>query len=312
MMSNLDNSWLKKQPNMVFFGILFFRFFAMLGPVILQNSGWLVVCSLLGFFGYVLLAIAAIIYNKKQMLPLAFVACLPEFVYAFTADFGLVDWLVPVATILAIVFLARCLRVYQSWRFGIEYMLGASCLIVVLLHFFVGDLTQWWAQQLYPVMDSLNQQVDEAQKTQLLEVSKWLPKVQTGYTAFMWLVFFPMCIVHFSSLFLKTMDSNILSKYKSGIVFGKIITCIGIMFLVMSFLFNVDVLFDIMPIWIVGFILVGLSFIHEIANKQTMKHMILIAIYISILLMAQVFLPLILILGCLDCLFDLRMKVLSK
>jgi hypothetical protein len=284
----------------------------MSGPFLLQHNAWLFICSLFGVAGYILVAVAASLYAKQKILPLAFVACLPEIVYGLTANGVVLDWLLPIFTVAAIMFLARCLLMHQSWHFGIECLLGCSCIAVVLVHLMVNDIGLWWAQQLATSIEQLTSQVDVSQQADVIAVYKWLPKVQTGYTAVLWLLFFPMCIVHFAKFYIQEIDANLLSKYQPGIMLGKVIAICGLVLFAVNFWLETDLLIDLMPIWLVGFMLVGLSSIHELARKQSKRHVILIATYVVLLIWSKVALPLVLVLGCLDCLFGLRYKLLDK
>lgn len=309
---SLQEKWIINSPNQLLLLVVFCRFIAMLGPLLLNNSGaFIFLCSLFGMLGYILVAIAAMLHNNNYCVTLVSAACLPEVVYAFVGDVSVLQWGIPLLTILATVVMAKLLVLKRSWSCGVEYLLLASCVGVGLVHILHDDITQWWTQELLVVINSAVEQAAVADKAKIMQLMQWLPQLQTGYTFVIWMLFLPMCLVHFAKNYLQNI-TELFVGYSSGIKLSRLLAIIGVVAMIIGVSLATPVLIDMLPIWVLIFVISGISLVHEFASKQERKYVILIAHYILLIFISKIMVFLLLVLGFLDCLFNLRGKLLNK
>lgn len=267
--------------------------------------------SMLGFISYMLLAFSIVWHGVRVALPVMIAACVPSLIQGMFTEVSVMMWALPIGVVLSTTILAECFRHQKAWSLGIECNILFIVAVMCILHALFPDIAQWWAHtmKLDPaLLGSLSGQ----QRAEISQFFDFWPKIQTGYMGGTWMLYLPIFLVWFSKRWIDILDVSRLKNVARGIRIGRILAGVALLMMLVAALTSMPILIDLMPIWFMLFILIGLSLVHDSVASMPSKTLVLCSVYITCLLLPQWALSILMLLGCIDCIVNIRPKLIKR
>ena len=301
-----------KQVNLTAFIVLLCRSLeGVVSFVGITHVALIFLVSMLGFISYILLSFSVVWHGIRIALPVMIAACVPSLIQGMLSGSSVIIWALPVGVVLSITILAECFRCQKAWSLGIECNILFIVAVMCILHALFPDIAQWWADTMRfdpALLGTLTVQ----QRAEISQFFEFWPKIQTGYMGGTWMLYLPIFVVWFSKRWIDILDASRLQNVVRGIRIGRILAGVGLILMLMAVLTSMPILIDLMPIWFMIFALVGLSLVHDTVASIPSKALILCLVYTVCLLLPQWALSILMLMGCIDCIANIRPKLIKR
>lgn len=213
--------------------------------------------------------------------------------------------------------LAEVLRRYSSWGVVLEIVIVLFVVMIVLAHLFVPDLQAWWSIHLnkmaQPIIQSVSQAEGQAGAKKMSESIALAARFGTGLS--LSLIMLWSVIMLFLSRWWQAVVFNPGGLRKELLAFrlGRLVT---IAFLICAVLavFRNALAMDCLPIFVVGFAIVGLCTAHFLLSSLSLATLWLGLLYVSLILFAPYLVPVlaVAVVGLIDSFLDLKKLVRKR
>ncbi len=207
--------------------------------------------------------------------------------------------------------LACMLRRYQSWGLIIELMAFAGVIIVILLHWFFADITQWWIIELTKYIKEMYSAAQWKMQVKPEELVIRLAPMATGIASFFFAcsVLLELLIARYWQSTLRTPGS--FAKEFTRIRVGRFAAGLAVG-VVMLLLLPVMPVKDAFPLILLPFFVSGLSLMHFLLQQKQSLWMLVGMLYMSLFFLPIFAVSLLAIVGFMDSWINFRRKVVAS